>query len=110
MDIASKIKALVEYTIHLHEEYDDPEGYFATGDDELDGKICRDIRESAESNQWAWCVVEVKANYEGIFGNDFLGACNYASEKDFRESGYFDNMKAQALDELCKKLEKLQIK
>ena len=110
MDIKNKIENEVEYSIHLHPEYDSPEGHFDTGDDEEDERICKQIREDAEWNEWAWCTVEVRATWHGVFGNVFLGACSYTNEADFKRGGYYDDMQKQALDDLCAKLEKLQIR
>ena len=110
MDTKNKIENEVEYSVHLHPEYDGPEGHFDTGDSEEDAKICRKIREDAEWNEWAWCTVEVRATWKCVSGNDFLGACSYASEDDFKHGGYFEDMKAEAFAELCSKIESLQVK
>ena len=107
--IEAEIKDLVTYSIHVRQEYDAPEGHFASGDDEEDAETCKKIREDSEWNEWAWCIVEVRAEYRGIYGNDFLGCCSYESEKNFREDGYFEDMKTQALSDLINKLSKLQI-
>ena len=106
----TKIQAETEYKIILHPECDGPEGFFASGDDEDDEETCRKIREESEWNEWAWCVVEVKATFRGeVSGSDFLGACSYKDENDFKEGGYFKDMKNQAFDKMMSKLEKLQI-
>ena len=110
MDIKNKIENEVEYSTHLRPEYDGPEGMFDSGNEEEDARICAQIRSDAEWNEWAWCTVEVRATWNGVFGNAFLGACSYASEKDFKEDGYYNDMKNQALESLCAKLEKLQIR
>ena len=110
MDIKDRIKDQVEYAILLHEEHDSPEGHFASGDDEEDVAMCEKICEDMQHNEYAWCCIEVRCYYQGeIFGNDFLGGCSYESKKGFMEGGYYEDMKDRALEELCTKLEQLQL-
>lgn len=74
----------------------------ASGDDAAD-RECEDeiIRRLERGDIWAWCSVTVRAEYRGFLGTDHLGACSYASEKDFREpGGYFDDMCREAFDQL----------
>ena len=110
MNIEEIVKSEIEYEIILHPEHDGPEGFFDSGDDEDDEETCRKIREESEWNEWAWCTVEVKATFRELSASDFLGACSYKDEKDFKEGGYFEDMKAQAFDALMAKVEKVQIK
>jgi len=111
MDIRDKIKGLVEYQIRIHPEYDSPEGHFYSVDNQDDKAICDKIRNDLEFNEFAWCCIEVRCYYKNeLFGNDYVGGCSYESQKDFMENGYYEDMKDQALDALCAKLEKLQIK
>lgn len=57
-------------------------------------------------DQWAWCMVVVKATWEGQTGRDNLGACSYDNTKDFIEnSGYYEDMKQRAVDDLNERLE-----
>lgn len=93
---------LDEVEISLTIEVDDhgPEGCFATGNDAQDEKMVREIREKmARGDVWAWCVVTVKARWNGFIGTDTLGECSYKDEKDFREDGYGD-LVGEALDDL----------
>jgi hypothetical protein len=72
------------------------------------------IRQLKSGNDWAWCTVKVTARVEfDFFGVDYLGCCSYMSEDDFKKGGYYEDMKANALNdlnkqgqELCKKLNK----
>lgn len=107
--LTAKIKPEVTYSILVRREEDGPEGHFASGDDKEDAETCRKIRKDAESSEWAWCAVEVRAEWNDLTGSDFLGGCSYASEKDFKEGGYFEDMKDRALDELVAKVAKVQV-
>lgn len=102
-----KIKTLkateVEFTIKcLQEDMSVRGNCMASGDDALDKK-CEDkiIRQLENGNEWAWCCVKVTAKYKEFEGVDYLGGCSYKNEKDFiKNSGYFGDMKIQALDAL----------
>lgn len=82
----------------------------ASGNDAIDRKAEKDIYEQLENgNEWAWCCVEVQAEWRGLVGNDFLGGCSYDSQKDFEEpGGYYDDMKVQAYDDLIAQLRSLE--
>ncbi len=51
-------------------------------------------------NAWAWCCIEVRAEWGGLAGVDYLGCCSYESEAAFEADGYYASMKAEALDDL----------
>jgi hypothetical protein len=71
-------------------------------DYETEKRIRRQLR---SGNKWAWCVVRVVARWKVYTGDDYLGCCSYKGEKDFcQPGGYFDDMKAVALDNLNAKL------
>lgn len=79
----------------------------ASGDDAED-KACEDaiLARLDRGDEWAWALVEVRASFEGWKASDFLGACSYASEDDFRTpGGYFEDMRETALRELAGKME-----
>lgn len=77
-------------------------------DRECEDKILEDLD---SGNPWAWCVVRVTATYKGIRGVDYLGGCCYASEEDFKQpNGYYDDMKANAFDDLKKTIADLKAK
>ncbi len=77
-----------------------------SGDDASDREAEDEILRRLESNdQWAWAAVTVVARVErddeAFEGTDSLGACSYADEEDFVQSGgYFDEMKKSAYDDL----------
>jgi hypothetical protein len=96
----------------------------ASGDDAED-KACEDeiLARLDSGDPWAWCCVKVTATLEckapqyevghtskgpcyrmptdvSLVGVDYLGGCSYRDEADFREGGYFDDMKDAALEHL----------
>lgn len=91
------------YTIDVscEPEWDSPEGHF--DDPECVAHVRAGIR---SGNEWAWCCVAVTVECEGIEETDYLGACSYDSERDFRnDSGHFDDMVAECkvrIIERCK--------
>lgn len=74
----------------------------ASGDPEFDREVeAKIIAQLDGGNPWAWCTVRVTAVYKSFRGTDYLGACSYKSEEDFREAGgYFDDMCQAALADL----------
>lgn len=105
----TKLAALATIRVYCQPEHIPVRGnYMASGNDAED-KACEDeiIERLNSGDDWAWCCVEVRASYAGIDGADYLGGCSYASEKDFRKSGYyFEDMCERALDELADELER----
>lgn len=65
-------------------------------------------------NVWAWCWVEVKAEWtspDGIpfQGSNYLGGCSYRSRRDFmsEEPGsYYPDMRQEAYNELVRAVER----
>jgi hypothetical protein len=87
--------------VTIAEEWDHPSGYFASGDDEADAEMVRDILEDLGSNPWAWCMVTVTANWGEFKGSATLGGCSYKSRGDFiTNSGYYEDMKEDAYNNL----------
>lgn len=76
----------------------------ASGDDALDKKVEDEIIARLDDGDvWAWAQVTVTARWEDFDGHDYLGACSYKDEADFKQKGgYWESMKAQALDDLNK--------
>lgn len=106
-----RIAARVKYRIECLPEDTVPYGNcLSSGDDALDrAEATRIERELARGNAWAWCVVKVTAYYPGtgLMGIDYLCGCSYESEKDFKQGGYYDDMKEAALSQLLMQAEKL---
>lgn len=82
----------------------------ASGDDDVDRKVEDEILARLDGGDvWAWAAVEVRATLGRYTGSDYLGACSYADEADFRaNSGYFDGMRGEALKALTASIEDAQ--
>lgn len=85
----------------------------ASGDDEVDKKYEDEIISDLQSgNEWAWAYVKVIAEYEDEDGNQYeghdgIGGCSYKNEHDFvRNSGYYEDMKSMAFDELTSNMKR----
>lgn len=101
-----KIKTLkseeVEFILECEEEQVPVRGNLcASGDDDQDRKDENHvIRQLEYGNQWSWCSVKMTAKYKDFKGVDYLGCCSYKNEEDFKNGGYFEDMKVQALEDL----------
>jgi hypothetical protein len=97
----------IEISIECLEEYESPHDSFSEC---LTKEEINDLWESSESNPWKWCCVKVTASYTDPTGrtyseDEYLGCCNYDSKEDFiNNSGYFEDMKKEAIESLCKLL------
>ena len=96
----AEAKGVLRYRATCEEEYEGPEGCFASGDDEQDRETCEQIRKDYDNgNDWAWCSVIVSCSIPGYSceGKTYLGCCSYASKEDFcQPGGYYDDMKHEA--------------
>lgn len=102
---SKKLKPEIEFFIEHFPEDDRPEGHFEYPAD------VEYVHESlANGNTWAWCTIRVVARIAGtdIEGDDYLGACSYADEADFKLGGYFEDMKDRAKQDLLQKLRDVQ--
>lgn len=90
------------FTISIEEEYLPVRGNAqVSGDEEADRDVENWIIGRLISGDiWAWCIVRVTAEWEGLRGDDYLGACCYASEEDFKTGGYFEDMQQAAYQHL----------
>lgn len=97
----------IEYTLEAEPETISPEGNASAIDDETDAEILSEIYRRLDAGDiWAWCSVKVTATHPdlpGFEGVDYLGGCNYADEEDFKKGGYWEDMKAQAREDLLKR-------
>ncbi len=102
----------VEYALDI-EECDIPVqgNVMASGDSQADEEAeAAVLSQLRGGNPWAWCAAVVLAKYrteDGTLyvGRDYLGGCSYESEEAFRQDGYFEDMKDQALDDLVDAME-----
>lgn len=82
-----------------------------SGDSEFDNKTILEVTADVNNgNIWGWCTVEMKASYKGLLtASDYLGGCSYASEKEFIEGGYYEQMQDNCLDEIQRQLNELTV-
>jgi len=77
----------------------------ASGDDVFDRETEKRITDALNrGNEWAWCCIHVTASAGGLVGHDYLGACSYRDEKEFRGGGYYADMIAVARADLLRQL------
>lgn len=82
----------------------------ASGDDEYDKRVEDEILARLESGDvWAWCSVRVTCADGETEGEAWLGGCSYKDEEDFKAGGYFDDMKAEALEDMERKREEVPV-
>jgi transposase-like protein len=75
-----------------------------SGDADIDKKVEDSIAEALEYNEWAWCCAKVTASALEEECSTYLGHCSYRSEEDFIKSGYYEDMVAEATEELIETL------
>ncbi len=96
------MKFVPEIQIIVHPEDIPIKGNVQVIDDEEDARAEQAIQDELDrGNRWAWCCVEVRAEFRGLTGTAILGGCSYESEEDFKApGGYFDDLRTEATDEL----------
>jgi hypothetical protein len=72
-----------------------------------DEEIAKQVSADLEFNPWAWCDIRVVARWKDYTGDDYLGECSYGSEEEFKQDGYYSDMKKVALDNLNSNIAKL---
>lgn len=74
----------------------------ASGDDAVDKEVEDAIIARLDRGDiWAWADVTVTARYHHWKGEAYLGGCCYDDAKDFiANSGYYEQMQQDALDDL----------
>jgi hypothetical protein len=75
------------------------------GDSKADHEMISTIREESRTNDWAWCCVTVKIEWNGFHEEDTVGCMSYKDEAEFRADGYFEDMVKTALSDLNATLE-----
>lgn len=71
----------------------------AARDREVEDEIIARLR---DGDTWAWCAVKVTVTAGGVEASDYLGACSYADETDFRACGNFADMIDACVAEILK--------
>lgn len=92
----------VTFTITAEEEDIPVRGNAMCSDDEAADRHCEDeiIAEVNRGNTWAWCCVVVTATWGDWSASDTLGACSYDGADEFKSGGYYEDMCANALENL----------
>ena len=98
-----KILSNIDITIEAIPEHDHPRDFY---DDE---QRIKDVCELYSWTVWGWCTVKVTAKWNGIEESEYLGGCSYESEEDFiKNSGYYDDMRKEAIARLFAMIEKIE--
>lgn len=101
IEVKALIEDQVEFEIICEPEEIEIHGNASAIDDDTDRETEEWITDQLNSgNEWAWCCVHVIARWKDFEGHDHLGCCSYESEEDFKAGGYWEDMKARALDDL----------
>ena len=74
----------------------------ASGDERFDREVENGLLERLDRGDvWAWASVTVTVSWDNFEAPSHLGCCSYEDEQDFRQAGgHFDDMIAEALDEV----------
>lgn len=107
MNIQKLIENEAQISIHVHPEDSSIKGYIDSGDPVADRQWELEVIAESQWNEWAWCVVEVKARWEGLSASAYLGGVVEKNEESFRANGYFDDLKHEAISELVEQVTKI---
>jgi len=97
----------VEFGLDAEWEDDDPADHFQFPED-----IAFARQQIENGNVWGWCLAHVTAKWttpdgEDVTGEDYCGCCSYENRESFvQPGGMYDDMKAQAYDDLISQLKK----
>ena len=87
-------------TVELIREEEDTEPVF---DDPADR--AQVISDYTAGNYWAWFCAHVKVSWGDFEAEDWLGQCSYASEEDFKNGEYYDDMINTCVGEIADRIE-----
>lgn len=79
-----------------------------------DDETLREIQARLDRGDiWAWASVDVEATWTNPLtdktyeGHAYLGGCSYDDARDFKQnSGYYEDMKGEAYEDLIKQIER----
>lgn len=66
-----------------------------------DPALVETIMTQAETNVWAWCVVEVKVTFKGLTQSDYMASCWHGGEAEFLESDTYQDMLNECVSRLA---------
>ena len=80
----------------------------ASGNDADDRRVEAElIIRRAVGDVWAWASVKVTAEWNGFKGVDYLGACSYKDEAEFRADPYYEMLCENAMSDLQHSMERI---
>lgn len=96
----------VQFEIEVEEDHIPVRGNaLASGDDAEDKRVEDEIIARLENEDvWAWASVRMVATWRGLTADDYLGACCYKDEDDFKKDGYYEDMKNNAYNSLLRQI------
>lgn len=101
-----KLYKLATITVTATEDDTPIEGNVLDSDDPVETHMAEVMTAGAlaAGNTWAWCIASVTVSYQGHTAGDSVGACSFEDERDFRRSGYYEDMVDGALREIVARL------
>ena len=93
----------VTFQVLCEPEYPAIRGNVLASGDDAEDQAAEElvIRQLEDGNEWAWCIVTVRASWEEFIGEDTLGGCSYRTREEFMvPDGYYPDMRAVALADL----------
>jgi len=95
----------VDIEISIKPEDIHPRNCIAYDTEQENEQAVNDILKRLEYNLWAWCIVCVKVSACDTIEKEYLGACSYEDEQDFKHGGYYDDMVNECLIRLNESLQ-----
>lgn len=100
-----------EFVIHADEDCMRVRGNALASGDDAEDMACENeiFRRLGEGDVWAWALVTVTCRYGNwsVVGHDHLSACSFRDEADFKESGYYEDMKRSSYEDFVRNLERM---
>jgi hypothetical protein len=82
--------------------------YILSDDEDFDRKCENEIQDRInDGDEYAWFCARVSVSHAGITEDTYLGCCNYNNEKQFLESGCYQDMIEEARVKLETRLQEL---
>jgi hypothetical protein len=108
--ITRKTKGLEITVTAIQDEIPVRGNAIVSGDDALDKQVEDKIIDRLnDGDVWAWASVCVKVTYLGLEAKEYIGGSCYEDENDFvKNSGYYDDMVAAAIDDLNRQAQQMK--
>lgn len=102
-------EAAVTFAVEAHDCDEAIAEHFVYGTEEENRADVAAIHELAARTVWGWCNIRVTATLGDFTGQDMLYACTYTSADDFLQSGYFEDMKHNAIADLKRNIKRAHL-